>query len=121
MRVVGRDPEEPASALERFVPVQLGIPPSDLELAARVEHLEAGEPRARLEFVGAQPAPVRVRDERDAAVRADPGDGLLQTGKVLRGGLGIGLDPQGEHVRIGATVAAQGVQLRARNDDEAVG
>ena len=115
MGVICGDGEELPPRLERLVPVEAGVTAPDLELAARVEDLDAGEPLDLLELVGAQAAPVRVRDEGHAAVCAHPGDGLLEPGKIGGGRLGIRLDAEREHVRVRLPVPAQRVELSPRN------
>ena len=106
--------------LERLVPVEAGVAAPDLELATCIEDLDAGEPFDLLELIGAQAAPVRVRDEGHAAVCAHPGDGLLEPGEIGCGRLGIRLDAEREHVRVGLPVPAQRVELSPRNDQQAL-
>ena len=68
VRVVRREREQAVPVLERLVPVERRVAAPDLELAARVPHLDPDEPLAGLPLVGAQTAPVRVREVGDAAV-----------------------------------------------------
>ena len=66
--VVGRERLERPSVLERLVPVDRRVAAAELELAARVPDLEPEQARAVPPLLGAQAAPVGVRDVGEAAV-----------------------------------------------------
>ena len=117
MRVVGGEGEEAAAPLERLVPVDGRVAAADLELAAGVPHLDAEQARARLPLLGAETAPVRVREIGNASVRVDPRHDLRQRGELVLRDLRVGVDAEGEDVRVVLRAAAPGVQLDGGDDE----
>ncbi len=121
VRVVGREREERAPALERLVPVDGRVAAGDLELAAGVPHLDPEQPGAGLPLVGAQPAPVRVREIGETAVGRDPGHDLRQWRELVLGDDRVRLHPEGEHMCIVLRPTSGRVQLDGRDDEQLPG
>ena len=103
--------------LERLVPVDRRIAAAELELAARVPDLEPEEARAVPPLLGAQAAPVGVRDVGEAAVRSIQRTTSARGSKPPGGATGSALDAEGQHVHV-LVLPDDRVQLGGRDHEE---
>ena len=115
--VVGHEGGTDPAVLEQLVPVHGRQAATDLELAPRVEHLDPGDGRRKLEPSGSGSRPVRVGEIRDASRARDPVTGL---GEVAALPLELGrvaIDPDAEHVPV-AVAGQDAVELDPREHHE---
>ena len=118
VRVVAREREHPASPLERLVPVDRRVAATDLQLAACIPDLDPDDAFARFPLIGPEPAPVRVGEIGDAAVRRDPVDHLGQRRELVLRDLRVGLDAEREHMCIVFRSTGGRIQLDRRDHEQ---
>jgi len=100
MPIVHRDCAEVVAQCEQIVPVHLAEPAQNLQIAARVVHLDREAPLDRGDILRHQPRPVGVRDERLPAIIAQHIHQLLRAGALRRRHLPALPHVQADHVEV---------------------